>query len=156
MQKDPIGFGGGDTNLYRYVGNDPVNYIDRTGKAAETAGGGWGRSTAFDVQTTNVIYGIFPPTPAQQAQYDRASRGLRQIATVGAGVALAVPAAAYAGPALISACMMNPNACVDSGVGFVNGFLDGLDGISGSTIPQSFPEAVGSAAGQVCGEGINR
>jgi RHS repeat-associated protein len=29
--KDPILFGGGDTNLYRYVGNDPVNFIDPSG-----------------------------------------------------------------------------------------------------------------------------
>ena len=28
---DPIGFMGGDTNLYRYVGNDPVNFMDPSG-----------------------------------------------------------------------------------------------------------------------------
>ncbi|MBI2390457.1 MAG: hypothetical protein HYV09_12785 [Deltaproteobacteria bacterium] len=29
--KDPIGFGGGDTNLYGYAGSDPVNHVDFTG-----------------------------------------------------------------------------------------------------------------------------
>jgi RHS repeat-associated protein len=29
--KDPIGFAGGDTNTYVYVGNDPVNYADPSG-----------------------------------------------------------------------------------------------------------------------------
>ncbi len=31
MSKDPIGFLGKDTNLYRYVSNDPVNFVDFTG-----------------------------------------------------------------------------------------------------------------------------
>ncbi|MGC4068861.1 MAG: RHS repeat-associated core domain-containing protein [Polyangiaceae bacterium] len=29
--KDPIGFAGGDTNVYAYVGNDPVNGVDLSG-----------------------------------------------------------------------------------------------------------------------------
>lgn len=31
--KDPIGFGGGNANLYGYVGNDPVNFFDLDGFA---------------------------------------------------------------------------------------------------------------------------
>jgi RHS repeat-associated protein len=30
--RDPIGFAGGDTNLYGYVASDPVNFVDPTGK----------------------------------------------------------------------------------------------------------------------------
>jgi RHS repeat-associated protein len=33
--KDPIGFGGGDTNHYGYVLNDPINLIDQNGLYAE-------------------------------------------------------------------------------------------------------------------------
>lgn len=31
LSEDPIGFYGGDTNLYRYVNNDPVNFVDPSG-----------------------------------------------------------------------------------------------------------------------------
>jgi RHS repeat-associated protein len=32
LTKDPIGFAGGDTNLYRYAYNDPVNFVDMSGE----------------------------------------------------------------------------------------------------------------------------
>ncbi len=28
ISEDPIGFGGGDANLYRYVGNESTGYVD--------------------------------------------------------------------------------------------------------------------------------
>jgi hypothetical protein len=33
MAKDPIGFDAGDANLYRYVGNDPTNRVDPSGRS---------------------------------------------------------------------------------------------------------------------------
>lgn len=33
MEADPIGFEGGDVNLYTYVGNNPVNLTDPLGLA---------------------------------------------------------------------------------------------------------------------------
>lgn len=35
LTKDPIGFGGGDANLYGYVANDPVNWVDPSGLISE-------------------------------------------------------------------------------------------------------------------------
>ncbi len=35
LSEDPIGFAGGDANLYRYAGNDPVNYRDPSGLFGE-------------------------------------------------------------------------------------------------------------------------
>ncbi|MEN0059963.1 MAG: RHS repeat-associated core domain-containing protein, partial [Bdellovibrio sp.] len=32
ISEDPIGFGGGDYNLFRYVASDPINHIDPSGK----------------------------------------------------------------------------------------------------------------------------
>src|SRR5208283_1618081 len=36
LSQDPIGFFGGDPNLYRYTGNDPTNATDPTGLATWT------------------------------------------------------------------------------------------------------------------------
>lgn len=35
ISKDPLGFAGGDTNLYAYVGGDPVNFVDPNGLERE-------------------------------------------------------------------------------------------------------------------------
>jgi RHS repeat-associated protein len=47
--KDPIGFAGGDTNLYAYVGGDPVNWVDPEGLVWENfhlnPWGYWGCTT---------------------------------------------------------------------------------------------------------------
>ena len=32
LSEDPLGFGGGDTNLYRYTGGNPVNLTDPSGE----------------------------------------------------------------------------------------------------------------------------
>ena len=34
LAKDPISFAGGDTNLYGYVGQDPINFADPSGRSA--------------------------------------------------------------------------------------------------------------------------
>jgi RHS repeat-associated protein len=45
ISQDPIGFEGGDANLYRYVGNNAPNLEDRSGLAASNSGSSsWGRA----------------------------------------------------------------------------------------------------------------
>jgi len=39
VSEDPIGFAGGDANLYRYVVNRPLNFIDPTGCSGGSGGG---------------------------------------------------------------------------------------------------------------------
>ena len=70
--KDPIGFSGGDTNLYGYVLGDPVNLIDPTGLeydlswmgASEFAAGAFDSitfglgSAAFGVKMCSDMYGL--------------------------------------------------------------------------------------------------
>jgi RHS repeat-associated protein len=36
LTRDPIGFSGGDSNLYAYAGNDPINNVDRAGTCVGT------------------------------------------------------------------------------------------------------------------------
>ena len=46
LNEDPSGFKGGDANLFRYVGNDPLNQVDPSGLAAKWASYAGGISTS--------------------------------------------------------------------------------------------------------------
>jgi RHS repeat-associated protein len=46
INEDPSGFRGGDANLFRYVGNDPLNKVDPSGLAAKWASYAGGISTS--------------------------------------------------------------------------------------------------------------
>jgi RHS repeat-associated protein len=52
MSEDPIGFNGGDVNLYRYVGNDVINMVDTEGLDT-TSGSKSNVSTTSDKITGN-------------------------------------------------------------------------------------------------------
>jgi uncharacterized protein RhaS with RHS repeats len=39
LSPDPLGFSGGDANLYRYAGNDPINQSDPSGLRPQALGG---------------------------------------------------------------------------------------------------------------------
>ena len=40
MSEDPMGFAAGDSNLYRYCGNNPINMTDPFGYSGDSGGGG--------------------------------------------------------------------------------------------------------------------
>jgi len=48
ISADPSGFSGGDHNLYRYVGNDPLNKVDPTGLAARMLGNSGSNTNIID------------------------------------------------------------------------------------------------------------
>ena len=47
ISEDPIGFSAGDTNLYRYVNNNPTNFTDPTG----TTLSGWGEDLLYGIDS---------------------------------------------------------------------------------------------------------
>jgi hypothetical protein len=71
VSRDPILFGGGQANLYVYVGNDPINLIDPTGLwgiylgggGSAEAGGGVGATSGFfadvNVSTLTLTFGFY-------------------------------------------------------------------------------------------------
>lgn len=64
--KDPIGFGGGDPNLYGYVGGDPVNAIDPEGTIIDSVTSTCSRSPLLCAEA-----GLVTGLAAQQAQRAR-------------------------------------------------------------------------------------
>jgi hypothetical protein len=62
ISEDPIGFVGGDVNLYRYVWDSPTNYIDPLGYGVLDRGVDWIASKALKFPKFPVI--VFIPTTA--------------------------------------------------------------------------------------------
>jgi RHS repeat-associated protein len=62
VSKDPILFAGGQANIYVYVGNDPVNWIDPNGKGLAGGFAVWGICNAFFLKglaQTTVEWGTY-------------------------------------------------------------------------------------------------
>jgi RHS repeat-associated protein len=75
VNEDPSGFKGGDANLFRYVGNDPVNQVDPSGLAAKWASGakasvpaaGWAALGQAAMSTSGSRLGSVSATPTPPA-----------------------------------------------------------------------------------------
>ncbi len=67
LSNDPLGLAGGDTNIRRYVGNDPVTFVDPTGEVP----------TQPEVQDLDlVLLRLAPPDEAPYEVYNNRTRAL--------------------------------------------------------------------------------
>ncbi|MFN2375668.1 MAG: RHS repeat-associated core domain-containing protein, partial [Candidatus Binatia bacterium] len=57
LSEDPIGFSGGDANLYRYAGNNPVNWTDPSGQTL-VVGLPWALPVLIDALASALPYAI--------------------------------------------------------------------------------------------------
>ena len=71
ISEDPSGFKGGDANLFRYVGNDPLNRIDPSGLMAK-----WAQSSARASVPATGWAGLLAPRPVNPAISATAYAGL--------------------------------------------------------------------------------
>jgi RHS repeat-associated protein len=64
ISADPLGFGGGDSNFYAYVGNNPINFSDPTGESWESfaqglvVGGASGLVSSFLITAALTASGV--------------------------------------------------------------------------------------------------
>jgi RHS repeat-associated protein len=88
LSEDPLGFGAGDTNLYRYVGNSHLNYTDPSGKCLFTVLGGL---------IGGAVGGIGAALSTGDWSWERVSKGAAAGAMVGAGIGLLADTAGASG-----------------------------------------------------------
>jgi len=77
MSKDPILFKGGDTNLYGYVLQDPVNLVDPEGESAVASWDGGG-GPAIGGRNIGIIGGVVQQYEAFYEELIDLSRGKKQ------------------------------------------------------------------------------
>jgi RHS repeat-associated protein len=76
LSEDPIGFAGGDANLYRYSANSPLNYVDPSGLGySGVAGALWNAASSIGQSFASAA------TSTAQTLYRGASTGVQWAAT---------------------------------------------------------------------------
>lgn len=129
LSQDPIGFQGGDANLYRYVRNNPISRTDPTGLYSE-----------YLQAVINESYGRGEVQPIVNA-VNTGAKIAGDAAVVGVGVA-AVGGLTYAS-------FTNPAVGVPASVAAVEGFIKGVTGEQTGFPPMTPVDAgVGFAAEQ--------
>jgi len=115
LSEDPMGFAGGDHNLYRYVGNNPANFTDPSGNWAFLIPVVWaGIELALAVYDTYELYETLTD-PCVGTTQKLVDSGLFLVGFVapGGGYTKADDAARYADN-LADAAKRNPCGCFDA------------------------------------------
>ncbi len=81
--KDPLGFGGGDANLYAYVHGDPVNMIDPSGLSAKSAALCFLKGAAIGAAGALVVGGVAVLATTLGAPVAAVTLGLGALAVAG-------------------------------------------------------------------------
>lgn len=142
--KDPILFGGGDVNLYGYVQNDPINFVDPSGLRPP----GQGRMCPDGNCGGSIRDQYLDQTRISIDQSKRNDRLVRNMGLAGALV-LTSPATV---PFVINACISNPAACTSAGASFLTGLMEGATGEQTGFPPTDIQDAVSGGIGREVGE----
>jgi uncharacterized protein RhaS with RHS repeats len=73
ISEDPVGFSGGDANLYGYVGNNPTNYTDPSGLHRQDRWYGY-----TDVDFQDWVHKVFVPAERAEGQQQLTKEQIRQ------------------------------------------------------------------------------
>lgn len=128
-RKDPIGFGGGDSNIYEYVMGDPINRIDPSGLSWKSAAWCFGKGAVVGAAAAVVV-------------------GAVAVGAVSIGAPVAAVTATLGGLAIVGVAVVGG----DVGINIKSGNWDGLAYDVGTLVGG---EAGGAASGRAVAEGIN-
>lgn len=141
ISEDPIGFDGGDVNLYAYVGNNPVLMLDPWGLSEQNSST-WGGS-AFSGGTITRSHGLVtlatngPTDSSFTRQRELTGQQWGQVAVVGLGAPAALAGGAVYAESAAGVAVINwvlSNSATTSVV-----MQQGADAVAGFVMPDSPP-----------------
>ncbi len=140
--KDPILFAGGDVNLYGYVLQDPVNFVDPSGRLAFLVSGAIGAGFGL---TAGAITAYYNGASIGQGALIGAATGF----AIGSGAGLLAEGAALAGVGFGGQTF---SGAVGGAIGGFTGSLLSQTIVTGSpSLSDAGAAAIGGAAGGACG-----